>query len=118
MTTQTGDSKNNTFIFVTGDTKIDGQGGTDTLQFNQTDADLRTTTLVSVEILQANISSQATTFTVDQSDLIAKGSVLGNALNDTLMAAGASLDLRSTTLSSVEIIAGKLAATTFIVDQA
>ncbi len=94
-----------------------GSSGDDTLAVGGTLVDLRSTTLSSVEILEAT-TANATSFIVDQSDLANGGSVLGNASIDTLTAGGTSLDLSSTTLSSVETIkAGTAAATTFTVDQ-
>ncbi|HVO02139.1 MAG TPA: hypothetical protein VMT54_08055 [Candidatus Cybelea sp.] len=117
MTTQTGTAKNDTLTFAPGDTSIDGLAGTDTLLFNITGADLTSTTVTSMEILKATIAN--TTFTVDQGDLVTTGgSVVGTTGNDTLTVAGASFDLRSTTLSSIEILKsdGK-AGTTFFLDQ-
>ncbi len=97
---------------------VQGSTGSDTLTAAGTLMDLTSTTLVSIETLRAG-STLATTIIVDQSDLATTGSVTGNAGNDTLAAGGASLDLRSTVLTSVEIIkAGTAAATTFTVDLA
>jgi hypothetical protein len=93
-------------------------GKSDTLIIAGTDSDLTSTTLVSIEILKA-ASGAGTTFTADQADLASGGSVIGGAGSDTLLAAGAALDLTSTTLTSVETLkAGNTGATTFTVDQA
>ncbi|MDY0873796.1 beta strand repeat-containing protein [Dongia rigui] len=95
-----------------------GNSGSDTLAASSNALDLTSTTLSSIEVLRAN-SVLATTFTVDQSDLLSGGSVTGNISADTLVINGTSLDLTSTTLNSVEIIrAGLATATTFTVDQA
>ena len=95
-----------------------GSSGLDSLVIKSAAFDLSSTTLSSVEILQAGLSI-ATVFTVDQSDLAAAGTVAGSSGTDTLLANGASLDLSSTTLSSIEAIrAGVGTATTFIVDAA
>ncbi|MBC7905988.1 MAG: hypothetical protein H7Y60_04460 [Rhodospirillaceae bacterium] len=95
-----------------------GNAGTDTLVAAGTSLNLNTTTLSGIEVIAAG-STSATSFTVDQADLASGGSVEGNAGTDTLIAAGASLDLTGTTLSSLEVIkAGNGAATTFTVDLA
>ncbi|MDY0873790.1 hypothetical protein [Dongia rigui] len=121
MTTQTGTNNNDTLTFVTGDTAIDGLTGQDTLRFTQTDADLTSTTLVSIEILKAGTSS-ATTFTVNTTaptDLLAGGSVIGSSGHDTLAIVGTTFNLTSTTLTSIEILqAGSSSATAFTLDQA
>jgi hypothetical protein len=121
MTTQTGTNKNDTLTFVTGDTAIDGLAGKDTLRFTQTDADLTSTTLVSIEILKAG-TSNATTFTVNTTaptDLLAGGSVIGSSGDDTLEIVGTTFNLASTTLKSIEILqAGSSSATAFTLDQA
>src|SRR5262249_1712508 len=97
---------------------VAGGAGTDTLSVLGTLTDLSSTTLTSVEILKAG-STNATTFRVDQADLASGGTVVGDAGADTLTATGGALDLRSTTLSSVEILkAGKADNTIFTVDQA
>ncbi len=95
-----------------------GSSGNDTLTLKTTAFDLSSTTLSSIEILQAGLST-ATTFTVDQSDLIGGGSVTGSSGSDILLAVGTTLDLSATTLSSVETLkAGSALATTITVDQA
>jgi hypothetical protein len=97
---------------------ITGTSKTDTLETSTTALDLTNTTLSGIEKLQAG-NVAATTFTVDQADLASKGSVIGSSGNDTLQIAGTSLDLRSTTLNSVEVLkAGNALATTFTVDSA
>ena len=97
---------------------VTGNSSSDTLILSGTQVDLRSTTLNSVETVKG-ATSNATTFTVDQADLIAGGSIVGSSSRDTLIAAGTSLDLRGTGLSSVEVLrAGVSAATTFTVDQA
>src|SRR5262249_20836465 len=63
----------------------------------------------------------ATTFVVDQADIgsdpLDPGNILGSSGTDTLQAAGTVLDLRSTTVSSVEVLkAGNAGGTTFMVD--
>ena len=59
----------------------------------------------------------ATTFTVDMADLLSGGSVVGSSASDTLLVMDSAIDLRSTSLSSVEIIkAGTTDATTFTVN--
>src|SRR5262249_13797344 len=92
------------------------EGGNDTLTILGTSFDLRSTTLSSVEKLVAATAAD-TVFTVDANDLIAGGSVLGDAGTDTLRAAGTTLDLSSTTLSAVEIVAaGLTSSTVFTID--
>ncbi|EPY00293.1 beta strand repeat-containing protein [Magnetospirillum fulvum] len=94
-----------------------GNAGTDTLVIKGTNINLTATTLSGIEVLKAG-SSTATTFTVNQGDLAANGSVVGNADTDTLIINGNSLDLSTTTLSSIEILkAGSSAATIFTLDQ-
>ncbi|MBV5324565.1 MAG: hypothetical protein J0626_04460, partial [Rhodospirillaceae bacterium] len=95
---------------------IAGNSGTDTLIMNTTAFNLISTTLTSVEILQAGLST-ATTFTVDQADLISGGSVIGSSGADILAVNGAALDLSSTSLSSIETLRSSSVATTFTVDQ-
>src|SRR5581483_4737828 len=103
---------------TTGASTVKGSSGTDTLVVIGNSMDLSSTALSSVEILKTTSSSN-TTFTLNQNDLSPGGSVLGSTGTDTLIAAGNSLDLSSTMLSSVEkIMAGKSTATTFTVDQA
>ena len=93
-----------------------GASGTDMLQIVGTSLDLRSTTLSSIEVLHAGTTS-ATTFTVDQADLIANGSVIGSTGSDTLKTYATSLDLRSTTLTSIETLLGaSTSATTFTID--
>lgn len=84
-------------------TSIVGSTGTNTLAAADAALDLSDTTLTNVQVLQA-ASTSDTTFTVDQNDLATAGSVVGNAGNDTIAAGGSSLDLSSTTLSSIENI--------------
>src|SRR5262249_14105182 len=79
--------------------------------------DLTSTVLTSVEKLAAG-TTLATTFLVDQGDLASGGSVIGTGKNDTLTVKGGSVDLTSTTLSSIEILTGTSTAVTFKVDQA
>ncbi|HVO04740.1 MAG TPA: hypothetical protein VMT54_21270, partial [Candidatus Cybelea sp.] len=118
MSTQTGTSKNDTFTFVNGDTDINGSAGTDTLVFAQTNADLTSTTVESVEIFKAGLST-STTFTVDANDIGSLTTVLGSSGTDSLIYTSTAFDLHSITLSSVEILkAGSSLATTFTVDQA
>jgi hypothetical protein len=91
--------------------------GTDALVIHGTRLDLTDTTLSSIEVLRAG-SSLATLFTVEADDLASGGTVQGSTGNDTLAIDGTSLDLTSTTLSSIEILkAGLSDATTFTVDQ-
>jgi len=98
--------------------QVVGGSGKDTLQVADTTIDLTSTTLTSVEVLAAG-STAATTFIVDQADLLSKGSVVGTAKNDTLEINGSSLNLTSTTLTSVEILKAHLStATSFTVDPA
>jgi len=96
---------------------IDGGAGTDTLIANGATLDLSSTTLTSVEVILANTS--ANTLTVNQADLLSGGTVDGGAANDTLViaAADATLDLSSTTLVSIEAIAGNGLANTITVNQ-
>ncbi len=97
---------------------IIGSTGSDTVAAGGQSLDLSSTTPSSIENLKAALSI-ATIFTVDQADLVASGSVTGSTGNDTLAIKGTSLDLTSTTLSSVEILAaGSSLATTFTVDAA
>jgi uncharacterized protein YciI len=110
------------FTIDSSDLAADGSviGGTlsDTLSFMDNDADLTGTTLSSIEIIRAG-SGTGTTFTVDQADLAAGGSVIGSSGNDSLVIAGTSLDLSSTGLSSIEgLKAGTTDDTVFKVDQA
>jgi hypothetical protein len=84
---------------------VTGSTANDTLTIASTSLDLTSTTLTSVEILAAGNSS-ATTFTVDQADLLSGGSVTGSTGNDTLTFIGTSLDLTNTTLTSIENILG------------
>ncbi len=94
---------------------VTGSSGTDTLVAKSVSLNLASTTLSDVEILQAGASA-ATTFTVNTADLASDGSVVGSSGNDTLQAGSTSLDLTSTTLSSIEILRGAAAATTLTVD--
>jgi hypothetical protein len=99
-------------------TVFNGTGAVDTLLFNTTAADLTSATLNSVEILKAGTTS-STFFVVDQSDLAAHGSVIGNTGTDWLRTNGTVLDLTSTTLSSIEILqSGSGVGTKFVLDQA
>src|SRR6185295_20233703 len=94
-----------------------GGGGNDTLTVVGTAFDLTGTTLTGVEILKTS-TSLATTFTVDQADLVAGGSVVGSSGIDTLLIAGTAIDLGNTTLSSVEVLKTLTSqATTFTVSQ-
>src|SRR5204862_518415 len=96
---------------------VQGSSGGDTLSIGATALDLRSTTLSGVEIIKAGLST-ATTFTVNQADLLSGGTVQGSSGNDSIAAGDTALDLTSTTLSSVEIIkAGTASATTFTVNQ-
>ncbi len=92
-----------------------GSSGSDTLTVNATTINLTSTTLTSIESLNAG-SSLATTFTVDQGDLVAGGSVVGSSGIDTLIGKGSELNLANTTLTSIEKLQGALAATTFTLD--
>ncbi|MDY0874535.1 hypothetical protein, partial [Dongia rigui] len=96
-----------------------GSSGSDTLTTNDTALDLTSTTLTSIEKLAAGTGSD-TTFTVNQADLAAGGSVTGGAgTADTLVITGTSFDISSTSVTSVEKLqAGSNAATTFTVNQA
>ncbi|MGE5546180.1 MAG: C2 family cysteine protease [Solirubrobacterales bacterium] len=80
-----------------------GSSGVDTLALGDAVADLRHLTLSSIEVIQATNKSGAT-FTITQDQLAAGGSVIGGAGTDTLVAAGPSLDLGTTTLSGVEVV--------------
>ena len=119
MATETGTTGNDTFTFKAGDT-YDGSAGTDTLVFTGTAANLSTTTVTSVEILQAGNSGN-TVFRVDPADLVAGGSVIGSTGTDTLTIVGTAFDLRSTTLASIEKLVADTsvptASTVFTVDQ-
>jgi hypothetical protein len=120
-TLKAGSSQGTTFNIDTTDfaslTAIIGSSGNDTLSINGTDYDLSSTALTSIETLQAG-STDDTTFTVDQGDLASGGSVVGNTGNDTLAATGATLDLTSTTLNSVEVLKAASTGTAFTVDTA
>jgi hypothetical protein len=87
----------------TGGGSVVGSSGNDTLEVNGASLNLSSTTLTSVEILQAH-TTNATTFTVDQADLASGGSVIGEASSDTLVVNGNSVNLSSTTLTSIETI--------------
>jgi hypothetical protein len=103
-----------------GDGSVTGDGAfVDTLVVASTAFDMSSTTLTSIEILAAGTTS-ATTFTVDPADLAVGGTVAGaTAAIDTLTILGATFDLSSVTLSSVEsLVASGTDATTFTVDQA
>jgi hypothetical protein len=98
-------------------------GGVDVLATNSGALDLTHTSLTSIEVLDAGTAAGATTFTVNQTDLVSGGSVIGNGGGpaiDVLLTTGGALDLTSTTLTSVEILSGVGATvpTTFTVDQA
>ncbi|WP_231376276.1 calcium-binding protein [Magnetospirillum fulvum] len=117
-----GTSGDTTFTVDQGDLatggSVVGGAGRDTLAINGASLDLSATKLSSVEILKAG-TAVATIVTVDQDDLVSGGSVIGGAGRDTLAISGASLDLRNTTLSGIEVLkAGSAATTTFIVDTA
>ncbi len=95
-----------------------GSSGKDTLRVMDADIDLRSTSLSSIEVLQAGTTAD-TIFTIDTADLSKSGSVLGSSGSDTLLVAETSINLSSTTLSSVEVVqAGLTASTTFMLDQA
>src|SRR5262249_55502516 len=90
--------------------------GMTTQTFTGTNAD-RTSTTVTDAALQAG-PRKAPTFKVDQDDLLAGGSVLGNGGSDTLIVVDNTFDLTSTTLSSIERLqTGNAGGTTFTVDQ-
>ncbi|MBV5325459.1 MAG: hypothetical protein J0626_09435, partial [Rhodospirillaceae bacterium] len=93
-----------------------GSSGTDTLVAKGATLDLSNTSLTSIEKLAG--SQAATTFTVDQGDLVAGGSITGSTGVDTVAAGGAALDLTSTTLTSIEKLQGATVGTTFTVDAA
>ncbi|MDY0874534.1 hypothetical protein, partial [Dongia rigui] len=93
-----------------------GSTGTDTLTILGTAFNLASTGIQSVEVLQAG-SASATTFTLDQADLVTGGSVIGSSGSDTIVAKGSVLNLASTDLTSIEKLQGSLSATTFTVDQ-
>ncbi|MDY0873797.1 hypothetical protein, partial [Dongia rigui] len=117
MSLVTGTASNDTQNFNPGD-DYNLSAGTDTLVFNQTDADLTSTALTSVEVLKAGVST-ATTFTVDANDLASGGSVVGSSGSDTLIIDSTAFDLTSTTLTSIEqLVAGQNTDTTFTVDAA
>lgn len=87
-----------------------GGTGTDTLIGHYGTAfDLSNTTLTSIEVIR-NDNGGGTTFTVDQADLAAGGSVIGNSGTDTLVTTGTGVDLTSTTLSSIEVIESAIPA--------
>ena len=93
-----------------------GTSSVDTLVIAGTSLDLRATALSGVEVIKVGTGS-ATTITLDQGDLTSRSRIIGARGVDTLVAAGTSLDLTSTTLSSIEVLkAGNAAATTFTVD--
>lgn len=100
--------------------------GTDTLSAGADVAtfDLSSTTVTGVEVLSGTRTS-GTEFILDVNDFLQGGeaanlaTIAGAAGTDTLTFAGTQLDLRSTTLSSVEVIAAQSSAgTVFIVNQA
>jgi len=87
-------------------TTISGSSGTDTLVVTSTSFDLTGTTLSSIEVLQAG-STSGTTFSVNAADLGNIETIIGNAstsVTDTLVVTTTSIDLSSTTLSSIETI--------------
>jgi hypothetical protein len=92
---------------------------TDTLSFTETDVFLTSTTLSSIEVLQAH-STSSTVFHLDQADLAKGGSVIGStSAADKIEIAGTSLDLTSTDLTNIEVLqAGSSKSTTFTLDQA
>jgi hypothetical protein len=99
---------------------VQGQSAIDTLTVVGTAFDLSHTHVLGIEKLVASTptGTDGTVFTVDQADLAGNGSIIGTKNVDTLIAAGSSLDLSSTTLTSIEILkAGSTSATTFIVDK-
>jgi hypothetical protein len=108
-----------------GDGSVTGDGAfDDTLVVTSTAFDLTSTTLSSVEILAAGTTS-ATTFTLDPADLtgLLNGTTAGiqgsTGAGDILTILGATFDLSSVALSSIEILtASTTDATTFTVDQA
>jgi Ca2+-binding RTX toxin-like protein len=99
---------------------VDGGNAVDTLSLaaGETGLDLSSTTLTSIELILGN--SSANVITVNQADLISGGTVDGGAGADTLsLAAGTTtLDLSSTTLTSVELILGSSVDNVFTLDQA
>ena len=103
---------------LSGASYVLGGSCADTLIVADTAINLTSATLSSVEIIAAGIAAD-TTFTVNVLDLALGGTVAGSSGSDTLIvAATTSIDLSSTTLSSVEIIkTGVSSATTFRVDQ-
>src|SRR6185369_6120995 len=118
---QAGTTADTTFIVDQADLasggSVIGNTGTDTLIARGTSLDLSSTTLTSIEKLQAGLST-ATTFIVVQADLTPGGSVIGSSGLDTLQAGGSALDLTSTTLTSIEILKAAAGGTAFTVDQA
>jgi hypothetical protein len=98
---------------------VEGSSGTDTLTINGASLDLSSTTLTSVEVIAAG-KTTATTFIVNQADLLSGGSLIGSTgVTDTLITKDATLDLSSSTVTSVEVLkAGTTLATAFTVDAA
>ncbi|MBV5325409.1 MAG: hypothetical protein J0626_09150, partial [Rhodospirillaceae bacterium] len=95
-----------------------GSNGVDTLTILGTDFDLSSTALTSVEKLVA-ATSNATTFTLNQNDLASSGSIVGSSGTDVILAGGTTLNLSSTTLTSIEELqAGTTSNTVLTVNQA
>jgi hypothetical protein len=95
---------------------IGNAAASDSIVVQDSRLDLSSTTLTSIESLKAG-TTQGTTFIVDQQDLAENGSVIGSSGSDALVAQGLSLDLTSTNLSSIEVLAaGQNKATTFTLD--
>jgi Ca2+-binding RTX toxin-like protein len=123
--TQTGTAGNlltvNQGDLVNGGTIL-GSTGVDTLVLSGGASgaiNLGSTTLSSIEILQAAAGANGMTISLLQSDLVAGGSLIGSTGGiDTLVALGTSLDLTNTTVSGIEVLqAGNRAATTFVINQ-
>ena len=99
---------------------VDGSAGTDTLALASSDTtlDLSSTTLSSVEVILGNTNDNVVT--VNQADLLSGGTVSGSAGTDTLalVSSETTLDLSSTTLSSVEVILGNTNDNVVTVNQA
>ena len=94
-----------------------GESLADELRVGSNDFNLGNIQVSGVEVL-ASTATSATLFRIDQADLASGGSIIGiGGQTDTVSILGTSLDLTSTTLTSVErLTAANFSATTFVVD--
>ena len=95
---------------------VDGLDGSDTLQLADATLDLSSTTLTSIELIRG--TTAANVITVNTADVDESATVDGLDGNDTLQLADATLDLSSTTLTSIELIRGTTAANVITVNTA